>query len=303
MTALLFVIPWLAASVLAGYYLGVSTRAGKEFKAAVKERDAALRVLNELSSATDQMTSDVNHHSSEIRDVGETLNHMEVGDEFEGVQSTLLRQVASVLEANQRLEDDLTCTRLEMEKQAQEIDRARKEARTDALSGAANRMAFDERLKVLLAMWRRHQYSFFLMLADIDHFKWINDSHGHQAGDLVVQRIGETLRGCVREEDFVARYGGDEFALLITNTDREGAMELTERIRQRVSACNFDLGPGTEKVAVTFSIGLAGVWEGATPEEMLHRADQALYRSKEAGRNKVHCYQDGGECLAVTEEV
>jgi diguanylate cyclase len=201
-----------------------------------------------------------------------------------------LQQVTTVLESNRRLEDDLQCTRIRVEQQAEEIDRARKEARTDPLSGVGNRAAFDERLQYRLAMWRRQRVPFVLVLADVDHFKWINDGHGHQAGDLVVQGLGALLKSCLREEDFAARYGGDEFALLLANVDLTHGAKIVERLRTFVSGRNFDKGSSTERLAITLSIGMASSWEGATPEEILRRADTALYRSKEAGRNNVHCF-------------
>jgi diguanylate cyclase len=301
-TALFYVIPCLLASVIAGYYLGITTRAGKECQEARKEREATRKVLTGLLSATEKISTDVDHYSTEIREVEQSLSHLHVEGELAEIQSALLTQMAAVLEANQQLEDDLSCTRLRMEVQAEEIDKAKTEARTDALSGIGNRKAFDEKLDQFLARWRREETPFVLVMADIDHFKWINDGHGHQAGDMIVENLGSLLKSWLREGDFVARFGGDEFALLLSNVELDRAAEICERLRVLISRANFDFGERSERGAVTFSIGLAACHEGATAEAMLHRADRALYRSKEAGRNKVHTYRSEDRLEPVSVE-
>lgn len=290
MDALFYVIPFLAASVVFGYYWGASTRTNREHMAAVRERESTLKVLATLLTATDQLTSDVSQYNTDLQGVGQKLDGLHVDGELAVFQQALLKQVATVLESNRKLEDDLQCTRTRVEEQAEEIDRARKEARTDPLSGVGNRAAFDERLQYRLAMFRRQRVPFVLVLCDVDHFKWINDGHGHQAGDLVVQGLGSLLKSCLRDEDFAARHGGDEFALLLANVDLTQGARIIERLRTLVSGRNFDKGAGHERLAVTLSIGMAASWEGASPEEIMRRADLALYRSKEAGRNNVHCY-------------
>ena len=129
---------------------------------------------------------------------------------------------------------------------------------------------------------------FGLILADVDHFKWINDTHGHAAGDRVVTGIGKLLQSTVRPHDFVSRFGGDEFAILLANVDADVAQKVGERIREAVERSNFASGDQNACLAVTFSMGLAVPLVDESPESLLKRADQALYLSKQQGRNQLH---------------
>lgn len=300
MGALHYVLPFVLASVGVGvgigFYLGIGLRRNIRSRELERQRAATLKVLANLLSATERLTRDVDTHNTEIREVGQHVVDLNTDGELRDVQHALLRNIAAVLSANHRLEEDLQYARYRMEEQAVEIDRTRREARTDKLSGVPNRQAFDEKLQMMLTDWRRRGEPFVLVLADVDHFKWINDTHGHLAGDRVVSGVGSLLRRCVREQDFVGRYGGDEFAILLANMTLPQGAQLAERLRQRAAETTFDLG-GEEKAAITFSIGLAAAFEGADPESIVHRADAALYRSKELGRNKVYCYREDGQIV------
>jgi diguanylate cyclase (GGDEF)-like protein len=246
-----------------------------------------LKALLGLLKSTEQLTTDVDSRNTELAQVGRSVGDLHVTGELQEVQHELLRQIAAVIESNHRLEDDLVCTRYRLEEQARELDRTREEARTDTLSGTANRKSFDEALQFLVASFNREGTPFALVLADVDHFKWINDTHGHPAGDRVVEGVGEFLNECIREGDIAARYGGDEFTLLLPHVDREAAARIADRIRVGVERRNFDIGVRGERVSVTFSMGLAAVRQGDTFESVLQRADKALYRSKQSGRNQL----------------
>jgi diguanylate cyclase len=298
------VLPWVLTSVVVGvaigFYLGKTGNPQKKQNETRREA-ATLNVLSNVLAAAEQLNLDVGTHNTEIQAVGRHLTGMKVDESMREVQQTLLGEITSVLEANKQLEDDLTYARLRMEEQAQELDRTRREARTDALSGVANRKGFDEKLQMMLGAYKRQGKRCVLALADVDHFKWINDTHGHAAGDQVVTQVGKFLRDCLRGDDFVARFGGDEFALIFANVDLDAGAAVAERIRATVSKNNFGLRVGEEQAAVTFSIGVAAAWDGATADALLERADQALYKAKESGRNKVYCYHHPeGTVVAVT---
>ncbi len=281
--SLQYVLPWvlgcICVGVAVGFYLG-TTMQGRRKEENDAQQAATLRVLTSLIEASEQMTIDMDVHNTDIQEVGRRLVGLDVDGELQQVQHSLLGEIASVLEANRQLEDDLQYAKLRIEEQAQEIDRTRMEARTDALAGVPNRKAFDEKLRMMVGAWRRQRRPFMLALTDVDHFKWINDTHGHQAGDRVVSNVGRFLRQCIRDGDFVARYGGDEFAILLDNIDEATGLDVAERICAAVAKSNFGVQADSDEAVVTFSIGLCASWDDATPEEALRRADRSLVPSQ-----------------------
>ncbi len=158
------------------------------------------------------------------------------------------------------------------------------QARQDALTGLANRRAFDEALHREFSRAVRQANPFCLLLLDLDHFKRINDNWSHAVGDVVLQRVAECLRLLSRDADLVARWGGEEFAVLLPNTDLHAAHKLAERLRLAIQALDYSaLAP---ELSVTASIGLAEQQDCQDSEQMLQRADTALYQAKQNGRNQ-----------------
>lgn len=159
---------------------------------------------------------------------------------------------------------------------------------TDALTGVNNRRHFDKVFHQEWNRWQRYGSQFGLLIVDIDHFKNVNDTLGHQAGDEVLKQVGAVLRQEVRTEDTVARYGGEEFAILAIGVDSKGAAELAERLLHKIHQTAMPV-PGNR---VTVSIGLATPEKAkpANPEHLLRMADIALYRAKENGRDRVEVY-------------
>lgn len=291
MHSLAYIAPWVLASVgvgiAVGFYISRSRGKGHEHELAERERQATLRVLVELLSSVEQISGDVECHNSEIRQRATDVGNLKVAGEMESVKQALLGHMITLLSSNKRMQSDLLCARYRMEEQAQEIDHVRREARTDPLTTVANRKAFDEKLHLLISAWERHRHSFVLMMVDLDHLKRINDAHGHQAGDLALSKLGTSLRQWLREGDFVARYGGDEFSVLMPKTDLETGVQTAEMIRARAATQASGVTYRGEQVALSMSIGLTVAAEGDTTERIIQRADEALYRAKRQGRNQV----------------
>ncbi|MDH7788216.1 two-component system cell cycle response regulator [Ochrobactrum sp. 19YEA23] len=158
-------------------------------------------------------------------------------------------------------------------------------ALTDSLTGMQNRRYFDEALKEYLVQFDRIQRPVGLMIIDLDHFKAVNDTHGHDIGDVVLQEVARCLRDYTRYHDVVARLGGEEFAVLAPNMDAELMIKLANRIRKAIATLEIDLGD--VKLTVTVSIGLA-IWDRReTSKDLYRRADKMLYAAKNMGRNRV----------------
>jgi diguanylate cyclase len=303
MDELFSIVAWVLPSVLLGVMIGFFWGRGpvliRERKLAQEEREATLKALLTLMESTEKLSTDVGSHNSEITAVGKSVEHLSGDGDMHVMQHKLLEKVTEVVEANLRLQDDLVVARYRMDEQARELDRTRVEARTDVLSGIDNRKSFDETLDYLLRNFKRSGTEFSMVLCDIDHFKWINDTHGHTAGDLVVNHVGALLKTCMRAGDYVARYGGDEFVMLLPGTNIQIAQSVADRVRMEVEWHNFDVGTGRQRVSITFSIGVTSVREGDTAEVIIQRVDRALYRSKQAGRNQTHSFAEEGELVKI----
>lgn len=171
---------------------------------------------------------------------------------------------------------------------------------TDALSGCLNRRGLEQHLGQEVSRAARNGNEMALIALDVDHFKTINDTFGHLAGDSVIQEVGELLRAAARLGDVVARTGGDEFTLLLPDTNAAGAFRLATRIREEVSGRRFEGISG--KIPVTVSIGIVAV--RVADENIIHdlhsRADEALYAAKDAGRNQVSIWTPNLRAIAVT---
>ncbi|MGA4633405.1 GGDEF domain-containing protein [Pseudomonas solani] len=165
------------------------------------------------------------------------------------------------------------------------LEEQRQKALSDTLTGLPNRAAWSERLELEVARWKRYGGELLLAVLDIDHFKRINDNYGHLAGDKVLKIIAGEIAKRLRKTDFIARFGGEEFVLLIPATPLEGGQQLLDTLRSAIEQCPFHFKG--EPVTITLSGGLVSFVEGEKDEQTFERADQALYRAKREGRNRI----------------
>ncbi len=155
----------------------------------------------------------------------------------------------------------------------------------DYLTGAFNRRALDIALLREITLADRHGFPLSLVMLDIDCFKEVNTRYGHMIGDQVIQGVVGCVRGGMRSSDLLFRYGGEEFVLLLSNTDREGALHLAEKIRVAVAKLRHPLEE--DEIVITLSLGVTSRAPGDDPQQMLERADAALRDAKRSGRNRV----------------
>jgi two-component system, cell cycle response regulator len=157
----------------------------------------------------------------------------------------------------------------------------------DALTGAYNRLHFEERLRSEVAYAVRHRSHASLLIIDLDHFKRINDTYGHPAGDAVLRRASDACMRALRTEDVFARFGGEEFAVVLRNIELKGATRLAERLRQAVANEVIEHDGHTVKVTMSGGVASLSCCGSPSPEELIAIADRRLYLSKESGRNRV----------------
>ncbi|MCU4178117.1 GGDEF domain-containing protein [Bosea sp. BH3] len=169
----------------------------------------------------------------------------------------------------------------------------RQVALTDLMTGALSRRAFRDELARMLGLAKRHQHELSLIAFDLDHFKAVNDTHGHQAGDRVLAESVAACRRQLRQSDLIGRLGGEEFAVLLPLTGRQAALGVAEKLRQAIAALSFE-GAGGGLFSVTASLGLAALDGDSTdPENLLRAADEALYAAKATGRDRCVASQLG----------
>ncbi len=229
------------------------------------------------------MASDVGAHNSQIQEINAELTSSKSPD-----SARLLEVVVKLVEANQHLQEKLASTEQKLGEQTERMQTLLAETRTDALTLLANRRAFDDELAERFAEFRRQGRTFSLTVVDVDRFKNFNDAYGHRAGDELLRNVSKLLRRNLRETDLVARYGGDEFAIVQPDTDLASACESARRACATIE--NYPFSYDGKRLRVTASLGVAEVQSDEDAAETVKRADEAVYASKNAGRNCVHVH-------------
>ena len=293
--------------VIVGYLLGAyfgrrGRPATADSEPVVAEHDAeqvvidpeqAREFLSRLRELTATVDSDVGRHNSRIEKISGELS------DYAGTDATVVvAAAAQLIEANQQLQEDLVSAKAELQLQQEQLESYMREARTDGLTGVANRRAFDQELERRFAHWQRQGVPFCVTLVDVDHFKKFNDEYGHQVGDEVLQGVAHVLANTSRDMDLVARYGGEEFAIIMPGTTLEGASRVSSRVVKAISEHTFESGGG--EFHITASAGASEIQSTGGAEGVVKSADAALYAAKAAGRNRGYVH-DGKECLSLDE--
>jgi len=199
-----------------------------------------------------------------------------------GLALVVLLLLVNLLRLRARHSREIESTSRELQETYSRVERL---SRIDDLTQLLNRRAAWERIGQERARSERSGRAFALVLADLDDFKRVNDLYGHPAGDAVLVTVAGLIRGALREQDAVARWGGEEFLLLLPETDREGALQASEKVRQAVEQSPVDFGDRQVRVTLTLGVGVFDPIRGV--EDALRRADEALYAGKAAGKNRV----------------
>ena len=194
------------------------------------------------------------------------------------------RLLDRIVDANSHLQTRLESAEEKLEMQTKQLAGYLTEARTDGLTGLANRKAFDQKMDECFAKWQQTKHPFTLALIDIDHFKKINDTYGHPTGDAVLKEISARLRELSNESILVARYGGEEFAIIFDG-EVQHAADLLDRLRQTIAGKSIAAEGHT--ISITISSGVARILSDERIGKLVRRSDEALYSAKTGGRNRV----------------
>jgi diguanylate cyclase len=249
-------------------------------------------IAKRLQALADEMSTSVGEHRSQLDQASQVLitNNCQTG---EPLAELVVDVIGNIVRANYSLQSKLDTAEHRLEEQAVEIEAYISRSLTDPLTGLPNRREFNDRLEERMGAWTRRREVFSLLLLDVDHFKKLNDQHGHVVGDQVLASIGRALRGAIRREDAVARYGGEEFAILLPSTSLGQAIKVAQKVREAVARATVE--HNHERIAITVSGGIATISANEQAEMLIERADLALYAAKEAGRNRAFVH-DGREC-------
>jgi diguanylate cyclase len=258
----------------------------QEFDRAVRMQVDEISQKMDASSSLDELKDSISKHLDSIYTVVD--KHDGDAKQFEQDKEAEVQALREKIEA--------------MEQEAAYIRKRLKEERgkalSDTLTKLPNREAYDERFELELERWKRYQKPASLVVADIDHFKKINDSYGHLSGDKVLQIIAKELRKSLRKTDFVARYGGEEFVMLLPETNLETAIKVVDKVREMIGKLPFHFRD--ENIQITMSFGLIEFKDGLANEDgdardiepsvLFDRADEALYKAKKNGRNRLESW-------------
>lgn len=250
-----------------------------EREASRKLQDDVMREMGELESSAANAT-DINQLKdrvkSQLGNIRQALDHYQHTDH---AQLHLAQQLETLGAKIKTME-------VEAEKNRTTLEKHRQKALQDPLTELPNREAYNERIHAEIQRWQRYGRPLTLAIFDIDFFKRINDTFGHQAGDRVIKVIGRSIAKRLREVDFFCRYGGEEFVALMPETDSKTALAVLETVREAIANAAFNYKE--QPIKITVSAGLTEFQVGDNLETAFERADQALYTAKSTGRNRCH---------------
>lgn len=241
-------------------------------------------VAKMLTSAKDAATD----YSSSLGQAQSQIDSADSLAELSQVVNALVTDTRKMAEKNQVLELQLVTSSQQVSELRQNLDSVRKEAMTDGLTGLSNRKAFDTQISDCVDAANEQGSALVLMMLDIDHFKKFNDTYGHQVGDQVLRLVGRTLIENVKGRDFTARFGGEEFAIILPDTPVDSGARVADILRRMVENKEV-INKANQSILgrITLSVGVAEYKAGESVSDFIERADAALYQAKHRGRNRV----------------
>lgn len=242
-------------------------------------------ILVDLALAVKSVDGAATRSGSALTTVRNKIHELSLPPDIARWQEVIVGEVDKVIRTNGDLRGELSRAQEELTRQRKVIDLLQTAATTDHLTQVANRASFDDFFQAACERFQLSKTPFALLIADIDHFKNVNDKYGHVAGDRVLEAIANKLRVCLRGTDFLARYGGEEFAIILDRSNINDASTVAENLRNSVETTIFSLGE--KRLRLTISVGCAVATAAGQEKDIILRADTELYKAKNEGRNRV----------------
>jgi diguanylate cyclase len=250
--------------------------------------DEFRQLVSDVSVSAQQAGVEAGEYAVSLDAAGQRLESMVEHPALRPLIRELVDGATRMRRSVSTLEQRLSASGRQIDELREALTRAQNEALIDPLTGLTNRRGFDTALQELVGAQEVEAPGACILMVDIDHFKRINDAHGHLVGDKVIRAVAQALKSGVKGKDTVARYGGEEFSVLLPATPLAGACALAEQLRRTVEGGRIRRADNREAVAtVTVSVGVTAYRAGESVEEFVQRADAALYASKQNGRNRV----------------
>ncbi len=246
-------------------------------------------ILHEILGQSNTIT----HYSKKLDTYSRQLDNAKEISEVKEVVKDIIKDTTSMEKSSQALQQQLKKATSDAQDLKQKIEKSEREMLIDILTGVYNRKAFDKRMKDFYERFKKKSDFFSVIMLDIDLFKKFNDSYGHRIGDEVLTIVGSRLKECVKGKDFIARYGGDEFVVLLPMTTLEKTSIVAENIRRDINEKQLKKKRTRERIGrISVSLGVSQIHSKDTINSVIERADEALYLAKGAGGNNVKSEND-----------
>ncbi len=261
--------------------------ADNHFLLAEKKITEFQTILSELTTSMASSGSDLNSHGGSLVTYAKKLGRATSLDEIPPLSKNIISATKNMVASGQSIAKQMNDTASEIELLRKELEGTKQKAKTDPLTGLLNRAGFDDMMSQAMDQTKSDGTPLCLVMADIDHFKKINDTHGHLIGDNVLKMLARLIKDNIDPTDTAARFGGEEFILVLPGKTLEDAFNTAEKIRKSLKTMRWVAKESKKPIGiVTISMGAAQYTAQDSVQGLIHRADQALYAAKESGRDK-----------------
>jgi len=245
------------------------------------------KILAEMTRQLSESSGGIENSSNILETYAEKLYHAVSLDTITEIAKNIVAETKSIIKSSKTLKDQLDSTNSKIDVLSKKMEGLKKTSRTDMLTGLLNRYGFDESMDRIFEDKETPHDPLCVIMVDIDHFKKVNDTYGHLVGDSVLKMLGKLLKDHIKGRDIAARFGGEEFLLVLPKTPIEGAHSLAEQIRSNLAKMKLTIKDTGKPIGqITISLGVSLHKNGESIDDAIERADNALYQAKNTGRNK-----------------